>query len=828
MGDIITFCLIAIPAMPLGGAILITLLGVFVPRLRGLSHVLSIGSIAISFLFSLWLLNEVRRDAIEFERVNHSSKLADTGFEKTVTLWTWMSLENAYRSPSAADTPDPGIRNLQIDVTLRADALTAVMLCMVTFVATLVAMFAAGYMQGDEGYWRFFAFVGLFVFSMTMLVSVSNFLLLFVFWEAVGVCSYLLIGFWSYKPEAAEAGMKAFLVNRVGDFGFTLALFLIWVTYGTLNFHDTLTTGEMEFTKIEDVWVAEGAQTPTQGATSDSPKLVRGVLGRTRIATNGYVHGAMATAICLLLMLGACGKSAQFPLHVWLPDAMEGPTPVSALIHAATMVTAGVYMVARCTPLFVASPNAQLVVAIVGAITSILAALIALTQHDLKRVLAYSTISQLGYMFLGLGAGSFLGITGAMFHLFTHAFFKALLFLGSGSVMHAMGHIIDMRRFSGLRRIMPATYATFLIGSLTLAGVAPFAGFWSKDQILASLHEKAHDAHEASHDETVTSSTTLAKVYLVNALVAESQGHTAGTHSDKFDSGRIYNVLYWLGLFTAFLTAFYTFRAMFLTFHGEEIVPPEAGDHAHESPPIMLIPLVVLMFCSVLAGVVFIPWFGQLSGNRFVEFIGTAPSLSVAATGVRPELSLHADVAGLSTVVAIGGILLALYLYMGDRSEAKWLQSAFDLRGLRGYADVAWVERWRQTGWGRVLDRVLSAVYLGAVMNLLMFVIGMIAIVLSAPFTLFTFVTPYRLSLQKFFFDELYTWMFVRPAAALGKLFYWIDRRWVDGLVDAVGAVPVGIGGVMRYLQVGLVQFYALAMLLGAIVMLVAHSLFGK
>ncbi|HZZ73133.1 MAG TPA: NADH-quinone oxidoreductase subunit L, partial [Pirellulales bacterium] len=403
--------------------------------LKERAHLPTVVAFAASFVCAALLLWNIQSDL-------SGSSAPTMGYERTTSLWTWVDIP-------AAETVGGAERAFSIDITLRADPLTSIMLCMVTFVATLIAVYASGYMHGDPGYARFFAYISLFVFSMTMLVSVSNFVLLYVFWEAVGLCSYLLIGFWYQKPAAAAAGKKAFLVNRIGDFGFALGLFLIWTTYGTLNFHDTA--------------------------------AVDGVLGQNRLAHPAlFVGGGVATAICLLLLLGACGKSAQFPLYVWLPDAMEGPTPVSALIHAATMVTAGVYMVTRCTPLFQASPDAQMVVATIGALTALIAGLIALTQNDLKRVMAYSTVSQLGYMFLSLGTGSLLGITAGMFHLFTHAFFKALLFLGSGSVMHAMGGIIDMRRFSGLRKLMPITHITFLFGCLALAGIIPFAGFWSK------------------------------------------------------------------------------------------------------------------------------------------------------------------------------------------------------------------------------------------------------------------------------------------------------------------------------------------------------------
>jgi NADH-quinone oxidoreductase subunit L len=553
-----------------------------------------------------------------------------------------------------------------------------------------VAIYASGYMHGDPGYWRFFAYVSLFVFSMTMLVSVSNFALLYVFWEAVGVCSYLLVGFWYEKPEAAAAGKKAFLVNRVGDFGFALGVFLIWTTYGTLNFHDT---------------------------TAADGSLVMGVLGQARLSDPAlFVGGTTATLIALGLMTGAAGKSAQFPLHVWLPDAMEGPTPVSALIHAATMVTAGVYLVTRCTPLFHMTPTAQQVVAVIGGFTALLAGLIAITQNDLKRVLAYSTISQLGYMFLSLGTGTLVGIVGGMFHLFTHAFFKALLFLGAGSVMHAMHHVIDMRRFSGLRHIMPWTCWTFWFGSLALAGVVPFAGFWSKDVILASAHDRAHDS-------------------------------------------ALFEVLYYAGLFTAFLTAFYTFRALFMTFYGPLHTPPEAH-HAHESPPAMTMPLVILAFCSLAVGA----WFEWTHG--FAAFLVRTPSLAYAPVygehGVHQDV-FHWEVAITSTIVALAGVGLAAFFYLGHRKEVtqlgKFMQSPAGL----------WL---------------------------------------------------YDLSYGKFFFDQIYAATIVLPLRCLAWISSWFDRWAIDGLVNSVGRVPPALGALLRALQTGMVQFYALAMVLGLLILL--------
>ena len=619
------------------------------------------------------------------------------GWETTVDLCHWVHVDSAIATPEAARTADassvtdlapdvlPPTLPFTIDVTLRADPLTAIMLAMVTFIAGLVAIYARGYMCGDPGYWRFFSYIGLFVFSMTMLVSVSNFVLLYVFWEAVGLCSYLLVGFWYEKPEAAAAGKKAFLVNRVGDFGFALALFLIWTTYGTLDFHD-----------------ARG---------------VAGILGQTRLAhPEMYVVGGVATAICLLLMLGACGKSAQFPLHVWLPDAMEGPTPVSALIHAATMVTAGVYMVTRCTPLFAASPDAQLGVALIGFTTAVLGGVIAITQTDLKRVLAYSTISQLGYMFLALGVATTASITAGMFHLFTHAFFKALLFLAAGSVMHAMGGVIDMRRFGGLRRLLPITHWTFLFGSLALAALVPFAGFWSKDAIMAAVNEKGQSAE-------------------------------------------LFRWLYWGALGTAFLTSLYTFRAFFLTFYGPERVPYEAGDHAHESPPSMTVPLVILAVCALVVGAYF-----EGTGS-FARFIAQTPSLAEkvdsehAAVGEGHGSGSHAAIGAVGTVVSLAGIGLAAFLYLGDAAQVVFLR------------------------------RVLSPLY--------------------------------WLSHGKLFIDQIYVALFVWPLRMLAKLSYWFDRVVVDGLVNLVGYVPLALGAALRSLQTGMLQFYALAMLWGLVVLII-------
>jgi NADH-quinone oxidoreductase subunit L len=717
--------LILIPLLPLAAAVL---LGCFGWLLKARSHIPVVAALAVSFVLSLALLKTVGSGESANSTAAGGSKI---GYEHVVTLWRWAIISDAYPSqlthPASADAIGPtrpaiasgrspsGSRDFRIEVTLRADPLTAIMLAMVTFISTLVAIYSIGYMHGDPGYWRFFSFIGLFVFSMTMLVSVSNFVLLYVFWEAVGLCSYLLIGFWYQKPEAVAAGKKAFLVNRVGDFGFALGLFLIWTTYGTLDFHDTQSP------------VAQ-SQAAASGQSAPSVQTI-GVLGQTRLAapkSDAYVGGAVGTAICLLLLLGACGKSAQFPLHVWLPDAMEGPTPVSALIHAATMVTAGVYMIARCTPLFVAAPQAQHVVALVGCFTALLAGLIAVTQNDLKRVLAYSTISQLGYMFLSLGIGVLPGIVFGMFHLFTHAFFKALLFLGAGSVMHAMGGVVDMRRFSGLRRVMPVTFWTFLVGAVALAGVWPLAGFWSKDGILATVFEQI----ERTGTDNVLGIAVLT-------------------------TGKFYLGLFWVGMFTALLTAFYTFRALFMTFFGPEKIPEEAGHHAHESPPTMTLPLVILAACAAVLGFLLL--------DRFRTFIAKAPSLAWPSVP-NPQFEeaeqerIHDFVAVTSSVLALAGIGVAAFLYLGDRRQAAWLA------------------------------RVLRPAY--------------------------------WLSHGKFFIDQIYDWLVIRPLWALSSLCNWFDRWIVDGLVNVTGAIPPLVGAALRSLQNGVVQFYALAMVLGLLVLI--------
>ncbi|MFM7137123.1 MAG: NADH-quinone oxidoreductase subunit L [Planctomycetota bacterium] len=731
--------LVLVPALPLLGALLTVALGrVLGPR----AHWPAVLSIAAAAVAAVTLLTGLGREVLLVGQ-DEFGPFTVGSLEEVQTLWQWVIIPDASTPPTGSTALDvgddlaaktagrPATLPFSIGIDLRLDPLTAVMLVVITCVGLLVAIYSIGYMHDDPGYPRFFALVAAFVFSMAMLVAASNFLLVYVFWEAVGACSYLLIGFWFRKPAAAAAAKKAFLVNRVGDFGLAVAVFLLWMTYGTLNFHDT---------------------------TLPDGSLLPGILGMERLDDpSGYVAGAVGTAICLLLLLAACGKSAQMPLHVWLPDAMEGPTPASALIHAATMVTAGVYLVARCAPLYVACPGALTVVSVVGATTALVAALIGTVQNDLKRVLAYSTISQLGYMFASLGTGTLLGFTAAIFHLVTHAFFKALLFLGAGSEMHSMGGVIDMRRFGGLRRVMPITAATFLIGSLALAGVAPFAGFFSKDEILAALHAKGWpDAHAEHHDAPHGSHAIMpAPAEMPMQLVSLRAGGAPVASAGTAESAGTFRILYGMSLFTAFLTAFYTFRAVFMTFTGPTRVPDEAGHHAHESPPVMTIPLVILAVAATVSG-----WW-LFSTHALSDFLAATPSLaakSVAATAT-PHV-FHFDLALQGSFAAVAGIVLAAVGHLGRRSD------------------------------GPQMERFLGPLE-----------------------TLFG---------HKFFLDELYAAVVVKPLEFLALVAAWFDRFVVDGLVDGVGRVPLGLGAILRRLQSGLVQRYAVAGAIGTLLIVLA------
>src|SRR5271163_3334183 len=446
-------------------------------------------------------------------------------------LYTWLGTDTGHTNYV---TRGGAPATFRADAGFLLDPLSSIWLLFVTGVGMLIHIYSTGYMAHEGGYYRFFGYLNLFMFSMLTLILANNYVLMFVGWEGVGLCSYLLIGFYFQRKSASDAANKAFIVNRIGDAGFILGMFFIAWLCGSLRFLDV-----------------------TQFARTNAAAL----LG------NPYI-----TAATLLLFVGACGKSAQIPLYIWLPDAMEGPTPVSALIHAATMVTAGVYMVARSNALFVLAPTSMKTVAIVGALTAIFAASIGLVQNDIKRVLAYSTVSQLGYMFLALGVGAF---AAGVFHVFTHAFFKALLFLGSGSVIHAMSGEQDMRNMGGLQRRIPTTYKTMLIATLAIAGIFPFAGFFSKDEILWQTWTKESDA---------------------------------------------YRLLWFIGYATALMTAFYMFRLMYLTFYSPSRMSHEVEHHVHESPKSMTVPLVILAICSIGAG--WLSWPHSLGGSdRFTTFL---------------------------------------------------------------------------------------------------------------------------------------------------------------------------------------------------------------
>jgi NADH-quinone oxidoreductase subunit L len=450
-------------------------------------------------------------------------------YEKT--LYTWLGSDTGhltYKTQSGAPA------EFRADAGFLLDPLSSIWLLFVTGVGMLIHIYSTGYMAHEGGYYRFFGYLNLFMFSMLTLILANNYVLLFVGWEGVGLCSYLLIGFYFHRKSASDAANKAFIVNRIGDAGFLLGMFFIAWIFGSL-----------QFTKVT--------------------ALARG--GNLSPETLTYI-----TAATLLLFVGACGKSAQLPLYIWLPDAMEGPTPVSALIHAATMVTAGVYMVARSNALFVLAPTSMKTVAIVGALTAIFAASIGLVQNDIKRVLAYSTVSQLGYMFLALGVGAF---AAGVFHVFTHAFFKALLFLGSGSVIHAMSGEQDMRNMGDLHRRIPVTHSTMFVATLAIAGIFPFAGFFSKDAILWETWSR---------------------------------------------EGGAYRFLWYIGYATALMTAFYMFRLMYLTFHGRPRMSHDVEHHIHESPASMTVPLVTLALCAIVAG--WLGWPQSLGGSdRFTKFL---------------------------------------------------------------------------------------------------------------------------------------------------------------------------------------------------------------
>ena len=548
-----------IPLVCLAAAVVVGLAGQWAGRRAG--HSITIGAVAVAFVLSVVVAVDVAG--------GHQ-------FNGSVYIW------------AVSD-------GVQFEIGFLIDELSAVMMVVVTFVSLMVHVYTIGYMHDDPGYTRFFSYISLFTFAMLMLVMSNNFLQLFFGWEAVGLLSYLLIGFWFERESANFASLKAFLVNRVGDLGFILGIAAILYVFGSLDYAAVF---------------ASAPQHATQTMT--------GILGS---------QWSWLTIICLLLFVGAMGKSAQVPLHVWLPDSMEGPTPISALIHAATMVTAGIFMVARMSPLFELSQTALLVVLIIGAVTAISMALVALVQNDIKRVVAYSTLSQLGYMTVALGASAY---SIAIFHLATHAFFKALLFLAAGSVIIALHHEQDMRRMGALWKRMPVTYLTALIGSLALVGIPPFAGFFSKDAII--------EAVALSH-------TPAAKFVYVVVVVG------------------------------VFLTALYSFRMIFMVFHGPSRLSEDNRKHAHESPWVVTVPLILLAIPSVLAGLVLVG--PALSGHLFGDSIMSVDSHG-AGSHSGADMLAHAWIS-LPLWLAVAGIAAAWFLYLHRPQAAVSIANRFRL-----------------------------------------------------------------------------------------------------------------------------------------------------
>jgi NADH-quinone oxidoreductase subunit L len=751
-----------IPILPLIGA---AVAGFFGARwLRGQSHWPIWIGVGASAVLAITLLSGMLGRAHHEGKAESGRAEARAEGESTVASGKWIGERKDYFTWIQAGDPSGPFdaksgkppESFTITAGFWFDPLTAVMLAFVLVVGFFITVFSAGYMKGEEGYFRFFAFLGLFIFMMTTLVMGNNLIMLYLGWEGVGLCSYLLIGYYYERPAARDAATKAFIVNRIGDFGFALGIMLSFLAFGTISFF------------------GHGIGTNT---------------GLLELAANGQLHGGLTEFqqnalrwIPFLLMLGAFGKSAQFPLYVWLPDAMEGPTPVSALIHAATMVTAGVYMIARCGTLFVGNPGAMATVAAVGGFTALLAATIALRQWDLKKVFAYSTISQLGFMFVGVGV---LAPVAGVFHMVTHAFFKALLFLSSGVVMHAMGGVLDMRQMSGIKRVLPKTNILMLIGCLALAGFPFLSGFFSKDEIIGGIFFP------------------LSFWRFVLGIVM---------------------------LFTAFLTAFYTFRLYFQVFQGPLVLPeaPAAGahgpahspedahatasasavqagdvaesgvdthlakdaahhggavhghghghdDHHDHEPWIMILPLVVLALGAVVAGYFNYP--KELLG----EFLGKSPSFGLSYDIANVAYG-HVDPARfgqgeaehsaipmmiLSAVIACAGIWFAYVLHLRDRMRAERL--AERLEPLTG-----WIE-------------------------------------------------------AKYWVDEFYQAAVVEPLRQLGRIFFAVDRILVDGIVTALSWIPQLFGWSLRLtVQRGSLQGYASAMLFGIVIILLLVFTMGR
>ncbi|UPL49579.1 NADH-quinone oxidoreductase subunit L [Hymenobacter sublimis] len=630
-----TFLYVLIPLLPFLGFLINGLLN---RRLSGtVAGLISSAAVLGSFAISVFLF-------LNFQ------------YQYTVTLFDWIS-----------------VGSLQIPFSYQIDQLSLIMLLLVTGVGFLIHVYSIGYMHHDENVGKFFSFLNLFVFSMLVLVLGANFVILFIGWEGVGLCSYLLIGFWNKNHNYNNAAKKAFIINRIGDLGFLLGIFLIYLTFNSVQF------GE--------------------------------VFQKAHLGQFGPYTVSIVTVITLLLFVGATGKSAQLPLYTWLPDAMAGPTPVSALIHAATMVTAGIYMILRANVLFTLAPDTLEIIAIIGAATALFAATIGLAQNDIKKVLAYSTVSQLGYMFLALGV---MGYSTSLFHVLTHAFFKALMFLGAGSVIHAMSNEQDMRRMGGLRKALPITFITFLIGCLAIAGIPPFSGFFSKDEIL--LHAYQHS-----------------------------------------------KALYAVGLFTAFLTAFYMFRLLFLTFFGEFRGTEEQKHHLHESPASMTLPLIVLAILAAVGGFMNAPLLlGEGNGylaNYLAPLFTYSKQLNPEAFGVEVDHATEYMLIGLSVGAGVLGIIFAYVQYVS--------------RGVRPAEDEAHRS------------------------------------------------APENVVYHKYYIDELYNTLFVRLIMGLSRgLYRYVENGIIDPVVNGFGRLTMGGGQLLRYVQTGSVETYLILMVIGIVLVL--------
>ncbi len=610
------------------------------------------------------------------------STIITIGISFGFSIWALASVANAENGKMAWDTYSwLTVGSFHFTVGILLDALTAIMLVVVTGVSLMVQIYSVGYMKNDVSYARYYAYMSLFTASMIGLLIASNIIQLYVYWELVGLCSYLLIGFWYHKPAAAAAAKKAFIITRLGDFGFLLAILYLFYHAGDFASHGL---NSLEIADVNKV-----------------------------VITGGIITSSAVTLLAGGIFLGAVGKSAQFPLHTWLPDAMEGPTPVSALIHAATMVAAGVFLVARFFPVFEASSVAMNTVAIVGVITAIFAASMGLVMNDIKRVLAYSTISQLGFMMMAIGLGAYIA---ALFHLFTHAFFKALLFLGSGNVNHASG-TFDMGYMGGLRKVMPWTYIAFLIGALSLSGIFPMSGFWSKDEI----------------------------------LVAAWSG-----------DGIISNIVFWLALLAIFMTSFYIFRALLLTFEGKfkggsKSEFPGANDikqvHLAECSRIMIWPLIPLGLASIAIGFLINPIIDlRIIPTHWLTHFLSYDGYHASSEGFQIILAIG------STVVALSGIGTAYFMYYREGRLPIWIMNAFKM--------------------------------------------------------------PHVLLTRKYYFDEIYEHYIVTRYLYRGiaRALDWLDKSVIDRMVNMVGWFVGNVGGSLRQVQTGQIQGYGVAVSLGVLI----------